>query len=280
MSYKSILVHVDDTARCAARVDIAFEIAARQKAHVTALALVQPAYFPAAARTVLGPDVERQHAQWARMRAEQALETFRQRASRAEVQGIETRSGTGDPATEIALHARYHDLAVVGQFNSDTEEDRTMGPRGFQDDLLLRLGRPVLMVPYAGEFRRIAENVVVAWDAGREAGRAVVDALPLLRQARRVTVLVINAEQSRRHGAEPGADIALFLARHGVQVSVNRENSATLEVGPFLLSRLADLDADLLVMGAYGHSRLREIALGGVTRTLLESMTLPVLMSH
>ena len=135
-------------------------------------------------------------------------------------------------------------------------------------------------MPYTGTFQRFGEHVVVAWDASREAGRALIDALPLLRRARQVTVMVIDAEKNRRHGAEPGADIGLFLARHGVKVQVLRESASPMDIGNFLLSRLADLDADLLVMGAYGHTRLREIVTGGVTRTLLESMTLPVLMSH
>ena len=136
------------------------------------------------------------------------------------------------------------------------------------------------MVPYAGSFSKVGEHVLVAWDASREATRALTDALPLLKRARRVTVMAVNPEKAHRHGAEPGADIALFLARHGVKVEATAQSSGGLDVGNFLLSRIADLDVDLLVMGAYGHARLRELMLGGVTQTILSSMTVPVLFSH
>jgi nucleotide-binding universal stress UspA family protein len=142
-------------------------------------------------------------------------------------------------------------------------------------------GRPILVVPYAGHFARIGQRVVIGWDASREAARAVNDAMPLLAAAEAVTVLTIDPEQSPRgHGEIPGADIALHLARHGVTAQVERTVSAGIGIGNTLLSRAADLEADLLVMGAYGHSRVRELLLGGVTRTMLTSMTLPVLMAH
>ena len=122
---------------------------------------------------------------------------------------------------------------------------------------------------------------MIAWDAGREAARAVSDALPLLKRAKAVEVAVFNAERRRReHGEQPGADVSLFLSRHGVKVTVAQQSGADFEVGAQVLSRAADTSADLIVMGAYGHSRVRELVLGGVTRTILESMTVPVLMSH
>jgi nucleotide-binding universal stress UspA family protein len=122
---------------------------------------------------------------------------------------------------------------------------------------------------------------MIAWDSGREAARAVNDALPVLEQATAVTVLSVNPRPGiDLHGEEPGADIALHLSRHGVKVEVQQTQVEEINVGDTVLSRLADLGCDLLVMGAYGHSRLREVVLGGVTRTLFESMTVPVLMSH
>jgi nucleotide-binding universal stress UspA family protein len=123
--------------------------------------------------------------------------------------------------------------------------------------------------------------VVIAWNSAREAARAVHDAMPLLIAAEAVTVLTIDPREGPQgHGELPGADISLHLARHGVKAQVERTVSADLPVGEVLLSRLADLGADLLVMGAYGHSRMRELLLGGATRSLLQSMTVPVLMSH
>jgi nucleotide-binding universal stress UspA family protein len=139
----------------------------------------------------------------------------------------------------------------------------------------------VLFHPYAGDFPTVGKRVLIAWDAGREAARAASDALPLLRRADAVEVAVFDPQRARRnHGAQPGADIALFLARHGVKVSVHTQSGAGYDVGAQILSRAADTSADLIVMGAYGHARVRELVLGGVTRTVLEAMTVPVLMSH
>ncbi len=122
---------------------------------------------------------------------------------------------------------------------------------------------------------------MVAWDASREAARAVSDALPILERASSVAVVSVNPRsRDFGHGDVPGADIALHLARHGVKVDVQRIETRDLDVGNALLSHVASESADLLVMGGYGHSRLREMVLGGATRTILGEMTVPVLMSH
>src|SRR5690606_4452572 len=154
-------------------------------------------------------------------------------------------------------------------------------PGWFPADFVMRCGRPVLLVPYAGRFEAVGRRVLVAWDAGREAARAVRDALPLLKRAEHVEVVSFNPDRpGARHGPIPGADLAAYLARHDVKVHVSQQHGDDIEVGEQILSRAADLHSDLIVMGAYGHSRLRELALGGATRTLLASMTVPVLMSH
>jgi nucleotide-binding universal stress UspA family protein len=123
--------------------------------------------------------------------------------------------------------------------------------------------------------------VLLCWNASREAARAAADALPFLKAAQKVIVLVVNPTVSAEgHGAEPGADAAAWLARHGVKVIVQRDVAPDADVGGVILSRAADHDADLIVMGIYGHSRMREMVLGGASRTLLASMTVPVFMSH
>jgi nucleotide-binding universal stress UspA family protein len=145
----------------------------------------------------------------------------------------------------------------------------------------LLTGRPIFVVPYTGTFTNIGRKVLVGWDASREATRAVHDAMPLLAGASSVTVITIDAKETEDgHGEIPGADIALHLARHGVSANVERTVSADVGIGNTLLSRANDLEADLLVMGAYGHSRVHELLLGGATRTVLAGMTLPVLMAH
>jgi len=280
MSYKSILLHIDDDPGCPARAELAIRLATRFEAHLTALAVGLPMHLPQAARAIIGPDMELQYASVARERMDHLLAEFKQQVSRSGFSSLETRSTVGDPLATLVLHARYHDLVIVGQHDPDGARTQMHDGKRFQELAALTSGRPLLFVPHAGRFTKVEDHIVVAWDAGKEAARAMTDALPLLKLAKRVTLLVVNAERVGRHGGEPGADAALFLTRHGVRVTVMREHCVDLDVGTFLLSRLADLDADMLVMGAYGHSRLRELALGGVTRTMLESMTVPVLMSH
>jgi nucleotide-binding universal stress UspA family protein len=137
----------------------------------------------------------------------------------------------------------------------------------------------VLLIPYAGDFPAVGKRVLVAWNAGREATRAITDAIPILREAQQVDVIAFNPKDAP-HGEVPGADVGLYLARHGIKVNVSQQTAEDVDVGNQLLSRAADLDVDLIVMGAYGQPRMKELVLGGATRTVLKSMTVPVLMSH
>ena len=191
----------------------------------------------------------------------------------------EWRFATGDPSQVAALHGRYADLIIAGQI--DPEDKKALSSRPRPQEVALAVGRPVLVIPYAGRFDRVGERVIVGWDASRKATRAINDALPLLTAAHSVTVVTIDPEFGPDgHGEIPGADLALHLARHGVKATIERTVSSGIGLGDVLLSRAADLAADLLVIGAYGHSRVRELLLGGVTRSILNNMTLPVLMSH
>jgi len=183
-----------------------------------------------------------------------------------------------EPAGGITLEARYTDLVVLGQ--TDSSEVLPAMLSEFPEYVVMYSGRPVLIVPYAGNFTQVGRKVLVAWDGSQEASRALDGALPFLRQAAEVKVVVFNADQQvNMHGEQPGADIALYLARHGVKVDVMQEVTEQ-DSGNALLSLAADTFADLLVMGCYAHSRFRELLLGGASRTVLESMTLPVLMAH
>jgi nucleotide-binding universal stress UspA family protein len=188
----------------------------------------------------------------------------------------EWRSSTSDAVTAVSLHARYADLVIVGQAHGD--DGANVDP-DFPERLLLSAGRPLLIVPYAGDFENAGERALICWSATRESTRAVNDALPLLKKATAVHVATFNPRRSA-HGEVPGADIGLFLARHGVKVEVSEYQAPDLDVGSQILSRAMDLGSDLIVMGGYGHSRVHELILGGVSRTLLESMTVPVLISH
>lgn len=188
----------------------------------------------------------------------------------------EWRSVRHQLAEEIVAHARYADLAVVGRSDS-TGHDSV--PLDLPETLVLASGRPALLLPPTPP-PSMCRRVLVGWNAGREATRAVADALPFLSRAETVELLVVDHERRTSHGEEPGADVARHLARHGVQVDVRRLSSDGGDVGHLLLSRAASFGADLLVMGAYGHSRLTELVFGGATRTALREATLPVLMSR
>ena len=277
MTYKTILVHLDGRARNAERLDFAFGIAAMFEGHLVGLYAPGVARIPSYALAEAGPAlreiVERRRAESVR----QTQKEFREAAARHGDAGAEWRESAAEPAAAVRLSARYADLVVAAQ--PEPQDDAEV--RAVAHELALAAGRPVLFVPYAGRFATAGRRVMIAWDAGVEAARAVSDALPLLKRADSVEVAVFDPERGRReHGEQPGADVALYLARHGVKVSVARQSGANFEVGAQVLSRAADTGADLIVMGAYGHSRVRELVLGGVTRTMLESMTVPVLMSH
>lgn len=178
-------------------------------------------------------------------------------------------------AGDLAAHARYVDLAVVAREDSSEERVR---PSGLVESLVLASGRPVIVLPPRCPVSRV-RRILVGWNAGREATRAVAGAMPLLARAEAVEVVVVDGKHAMGHGEEPGADIARYLVRHGVRVDVCALSSGGEDVGHVLLSRAARTGADLIVMGAYGRSRLSEWAFGGVTRTALLEATVPILMS-
>ncbi len=276
MTYKTILVHIDAGRRCSVRVDVALRLAQQYEAHLVALHAIAPFEPPGYVLAEMGPAIieAQKHAAAAEM--VQSESEFNKQASAAGIRNVESRAAIDDPVEAMTLHARYADLVVIGQAEAS---DGSNTPADFPERLVLAAGRPVLIIPSAGKFPAIGKRILVAWNHSREATRAVTDAIPLLQRAEKVHVMAVNP-QAGKHGNVPGADIGLYLARHGVRVDVKVDQGAEIDVGNELLSRAADLDVDLIVMGGYGHSRLKEWVLGGATRTILESMTAPVLMSH
>jgi nucleotide-binding universal stress UspA family protein len=276
MSFKTILVHIDSGARCAVRVDVAIRLALQHDAHLIGLKVLAPFEPPGYVMAEMGPAIIDAQKQVAANEIARAETEFARQTSSAGLRSVEWRNAIGDPVEVMTLHARYADLIVIGQAQTG---ERLHAPVDMPERLVLAAGRPVLILPAIGSFASLGERILVAWNPSREATRAVTDAIPLLRLADKVHVMAVNPKASD-HGAIAGADIGLFLARHGVRIEVKADHGAEIDVGNELLSRAADLDADLIVMGGYGHSRLKEWVLGGATRTILESMTAPVLMSH
>jgi nucleotide-binding universal stress UspA family protein len=282
MALKDLLVYVDATSRSAARVELAARLAIQHNAHLTGLNVIDiPSanYFYGAAMPFVptNPEeiVERIRAE-AVEAAKPVEAAFRECLRRNGIEG-EWRLVEGPPPVTVALHARYADLTIVGQPNREEPQDAD----AVLVTTVMTSGRAVLAVPFAGDFPIIGEHVLVAWNASREAARALNDSLPLLLNAKRVTVLAINPQRGVGvHGDVPAADIALHLARHGLKAEAAHTVARDIADGEALLSYAADIGADLIVAGAYGHSRARELVFGGVTRTLIAEMTAPVLFSH
>ena len=214
-----------------------------------------------------------------RDRADEAAAVFRSFTDREQLRPAESRVVLSAVETALLEHGRYSDLIVVGQPTREAGDLRMLNMSGLVH-LLMAVARPVLVVPYAGQHQTPGRRVLIAWNDSPQSMRAVTDSLPILRQAEQVDLLVLNSRRGLwGDDEEPGAEIALYLARHSVKVSVHSEK-VDIDVGNAILSRAADLDSDLIVTGAYGHSYLREIILGGVSQKLLDTMTVPLLMSH
>lgn len=284
MGFKDILATLAGATASEAGIGFAAGLARSQGAHLVGLCIIEPvdlSVFSAPASGFMGVDVireiEERHRKTALAAATEIEARFRAACSRAGI-SHEWRLAEGEPTEIGVLSARYADVAITGQI--DPGNPPPGGWARLPEQLALGSGRPVLMVPYAGRFETVGRRVLVAWNRSRESARALNDALPILKGASQVTVLSVNPRRGEDANELPGADIALHLARHGVKAEAASTVAEDIDVGNALLSRAADLGADLMVMGCYGHSRMRELILGGATREVLRHMTLPVLMSH
>lgn len=275
--YKTVLTHFDSTERAGRRLELAARIAQAHEAHLVAVYSIMSALYSEPFVADGGAFVAQELLRFQEKKDAAAREAFDRIAPSID-RPVEWRAESGDPATVVNEHARYADLVVLGQFDDDAANDVTPD---FIGRVIMGSGRPVLVVPYTGEFPTLGKRTMLAWNASREAARAVSSAMPLLRAADEVQVTTFNARSGRGgHGDVPGADIATYLARHGVRATVSGSTSREVDIGNQILSRANDFNADLIVMGGYGHSRAFEFVMGGATRTLLESMTVPVLFAH
>jgi nucleotide-binding universal stress UspA family protein len=282
MSYKSIVVQLDMSARAHPRLEYALRLATQFDAHLTGVFSAfapDPRSFYVMAGTA---DYYEEHRKVLQERHGALERIFHAELLRAGVRG-QWIDYPGYAGEAIPRYARYADLVIAGQ--DDPNDPEAFVADHFPETLVMTSGRPVLLIPYTGVFPTLGANIMVAWNGSRESARAVQDAMPLLQRAEKVTVVRLN-ESKGEPGASPvsripGADIAFLLARHDVKAEVAAlDGGNDVPMGDLLISRASDLDADLIVMGAYGHSRWQELVMGGATRTLLGSMTIPVLMSH
>lgn len=301
MGYKTILVHVDDSPHSRARVMLAAELALREGAYLIGAATTGVSRFLYQNEIVdeEDPNLAR-HLDVLRERAQRALAEFSPQLRALGVQHFEERILDDEPGAGLSLLARHADLVVVSQ--ADPARRGSAGE--FPAEVLTESGCGVLVVPHAARANGAiavssagvaspggplpGRRTLIAWNASKQAARAVREALPLLRRAEHVTVAIVDADlHPAAFGEQPGADLLAWLQRHGVQAGIALRQSARQgllkrpgDTGEALLGLAEEEACDLLVLGAYGHSRVRETLLGGVTRTVLETMGLPVLMAH
>lgn len=277
--YKTILVHVDGSAEETSRLRAAALLATEQGAHLIGSAATGFSWADFAILTgSLGAPLPSDDYTALRDAARARLQHFTEHAARLGVESTEVRLVDDLPDEGLLLQARYADLVVLSR-NAGGEPGGARS-HGLAARVALHVPRPVLVVPPSYDGQPLAGTVVVGWDGGTPALRAIAGALPLLRRAESVKLAVVNPDGLLSlHGEQPGADMALYLARQGVRVEVVVERTAG-GVGDVLLGLSRESGAGLLVTGAYGHSRYREWVLGGVTQTVLDRTPLPVLMAH
>lgn len=287
MSYKTILVHVDETPRLADRLAIAAALARRDDGHLVCAAMTGVSRFLYHNEMVDEQDPHLAlHLTYLREKAQAALDGCAPQLARAGLRSCEQRVIDDDAATGLSLHARCADLVVIGSNDPQRAAPAILGD--LPGHVVLHAGRPVLIVPHGGAPADVGRRIVIGWDGGREAARAVTAALPLLQRAEQVWLAIFDPQPGPAEtGEQAGAGIAQYLARHGVRSELvvryserQRLFTHTPAIGDAMLALAAELGCDLLVLGAYGHSRFRETLLGGVTRTVLAATALPVLMAH
>jgi nucleotide-binding universal stress UspA family protein len=281
MAYRDLQVHVDNSVCCAKRLHVAAEMAAKFDSHLTGIFIRPPFHLPSYALPV---NIEAEWINTIEQDFEKGLDTNEHDAKQLFDEITSQYQATtlwqpvkGDVYTVLAEEAGYADLLILGQPGPDNEYNNYSD---LPDRTLLTSGRPCLVVPYIGARENVGKHPLVAWNGTRESNRALHDAMPILKLAETVTIMISQASGSAVKDELPNTKIAQHLARHNVKVMTKTLMEEKNQTSNAFLSYIADNDHDLLVMGAYGHSRIREIVLGGMTREIMQSMTVPVLMSH
>jgi len=286
MAVRDLLVYLDSTPQSAARLQLAFDLAHRHGSRVTGLYIREWSESQLLRRRtaeLAGRPMHDMQRLDAAVEAElhsiaKQLQAELQRLGRELSLPVEWRCVDGAPLEVLPQHARFTDLCLVGD---DTPTDHFSAGYRFCEEMLFVTGRPVLIVPGAGSFKTLGRHLLVAWNASRPAARALNDALPLMERADQVTVLAVNSDAiAQSYGSLPPRYLVEHLKRHGISAQMLQvEQVPGAAIADTLQTKAHALGADLIVAGAYGHARIREKLLGGVTRTLLEHMQLPLMMS-
>ena len=276
-SLAQLLVHLDASPQAVQRLEVACRLGQTHGAVVCALYAVTPSLVELPFSPEIGPDIAAALRDIDDAQRAGALAAFKQSRLAADVHATWAEVSDAPVAAVFAQQAFYADLLVLGQ-RGPSQSSPTGVPPDFVETVMGASGKPALVLPYAEAAAEIGQNVLIAWKPTREAARAVSAAIPLLQRARSVQIIAWAGEEEAVSGER--LDLNGYLWRHGVEAIWHREGEEPQALGELLLSRAFDLNADLLVMGCYGHSRTREWILGGTSRTVLRAMTLPVLMAH
>ena len=277
MPIKDILVHLDNRTHCEVWLETAVNLAVAHHAHLIGLYAHAPLEIPTFISPEMGVDFSQDRAVMIHEAQESVKALFHERVSDAGIKDSEWRVCHGDIIDGLQRKGRVCDMVVVGQLNRAAGDSTAVG---VPDRVILSLGRPVLVVPHAGHYPTVGTRIMIAWDGGRQAARAVNDALPFLATAKTVNIMIVNPRLKENAGPTDGEELRLHLERHGIKATVSTDVASGISIGDTLLSRAADKSIDLMVMGAYGHARWHELVLGGVTRHMLGHMTMPVLMGR
>ncbi len=257
--------------------NFAVSVAETFQAHLLGVAFVYDPVIPGSVMGGIPPEfLESQRAE-SQGQANAAIKRFSESAKRAGIsyEAISVNSSVSGAADRLGRLARRFDVAIVGQ----PEREKSAPAEILDEGVLFDSARPVIMVPFIQKDGLKLGRVLACWDGSRAATRAIANSMPFLEKAKQVDLVIVAGGRAKSDEV-PGADIGQHLARHGLKVDVKRITSPDIDVASTILSYAADCSADMIVMGGYGHSRLREFVLGGVTRGILESMTVPTLMSH
>lgn len=274
---KDIIVNLSVTKNDSGVANYAASVAAALQAHLTGVAFIYDPIIPISDGGYIPAEVIETQRADNEATAESAIKSFTAATDRAGISAepLTLDSSLAGAADQFARIARRFDLAIVGQGQPEV----TSMEQIVAETTLFGSGRPVIMVPYIQKAPFKIDNVMICWDGSRAAARAVADAIPILGKNGHIEIVSVLNEPGKQDEIE-GTDIGRHLARHGLKVDVHRISGGDIDVGDALLSHAADSSTDFMVMGGYGHSRLREFVLGGVTRSILRSMTAPTLLSH
>ncbi|MAZ01995.1 MAG: hypothetical protein CMN56_02545 [Sneathiella sp.] len=274
MSIKTVLLHLNNDQQLDARIETALGLAVEHDAHLIGLYTIAQVTVPTSFMGYVPPEFIEQSRKTEEENAAASKSKLESLAAKVDKQ-VEVIVEEGYAPDIINHHALAADIVVVGQ--GDPDEENNTQSRYIAEEIVVSSPRPVLIIPAAGNYRNFGKHVMVGWNNTRESSRALHEALPFLKLAEKVTLLSVNAAEDEEDETK---HILAHLERHGIKAEYKSGRWPDLSVGDAILDALVDYSADMLVMGAYGHSRLREMILGGATKNILEHMTAPVLFAH